>query len=133
MVPHFVDGQYRLVGHLHAVRLLPGDVLVGQHGGDTRNREGGTDVEMDDARPGMRAAQGGAPEGAAQMEIGRVGEVADDLERPVGSGRGVADAPAVAVVGWRLRPLDDRRHDGASTMLGTDTASALRRASSSTL
>ena len=34
LVPHLVEGEHRLIGHLHAVGLLAWDVVVGEHGGD---------------------------------------------------------------------------------------------------
>ena len=111
LVPHLVEGEHRLIGHLHAVGLLAWDVVVGEHGGDAGHGQRAGGVEADDASPRVRAAQRGAPQGPAQVQIGRVGEVAGDLERAVGSGRRVTDTAVLAGAGWRLRAFGlDRAH-----------------------
>ena len=80
-----VDREHRLVGEVEAVRLLPGDVLVRQRGVDARHRERLGDVDGENPRVHMRAADGAAPEHSGCVEVARVGELAGDLRHGIGA------------------------------------------------
>ena len=103
LVAHLVEGEHRLISHLHAVRLHAWDVVVGEHCGDSGHGQRVGRVEAEDASPRVRAAQRGAPQGPAQVQIGRVGEIAGDLERAVGPLRRVTDTAELA--GRPVAPL----------------------------
>ena len=61
LVADLVEGEHGLIGDLHAVRLLAGDVLVGEHRGHTRDRQRPRRVQAEDAGAWEGAAQRGAP------------------------------------------------------------------------
>ena len=106
LVADLVEGEHGLIGDLHAVRLLAGDVLVGEHRGHTRDRQRPRRVQAEDAGAWEGAAQRGAPQRAGQMEVGGVGEVAGDLERAVGPRRRIPDAAGLAGARCRACGLD---------------------------
>ena len=82
-VAHPVEREHRLVGELEPVALVAGDVLVREDGVDAGHRDGLRDVDRDDARVRVRAAEGVAPEHPGGEEVARVGELAGDLRDPV--------------------------------------------------
>ena len=89
-VAHAVDREHRLVAELEPVALLARDVLVGEHGVDAGHRQRLGDVDREDARVRVRAADGVAPEHPRRDEVARVRELALDLRHAVGA-RHVAD------------------------------------------
>ena len=95
VVAHAVDGEHRLVGDLEAVRLRARDVGVGQDGVDAGRGEGGGDVDREDARVRVRAAQRVAPEHARRLEVARERELALRLRHGVGAEDALADAPVL--------------------------------------
>ena len=78
-VAHAVDREHGLVGELEPVRLLAGDVLVREHGVDAGHRDRLGDVDRDDPRVRVRAADGVAPEHPGGVQVARVRELARDL------------------------------------------------------
>ena len=90
-VAHAVDREHRLVGELEPVELLPRDVRVRQHGVDAVEAQGGAQVDRDDPRMRVRAAQRVAPQHARRGEVARVGELARDLRHGVVSEHPLAD------------------------------------------
>ena len=103
VVANTVDGQYRLVRDLEAVGLGARHVGVGQNGVDAGHSEGGGEVDREDARVRVRAAQRVAPEHAGRLEIARERELALRLGHGVGAKDAVADAPVLQAA---------RRRDG---------------------
>ena len=94
-VAHAVDREHRLVGELEPVRLLAGDVVVREDSVNPRQRQRLRDVDLDDARMGVRAADGVAPQHPGCVEVARVGELARDLGHRVGTARaGHGPAPS---------------------------------------
>ncbi len=91
LVPHEFRGQHRLVGVLETEGVVAGDVVGGEHGGHPRHGERVGDVDAPDPRVRVRAAQGHAPHHVVVPQVAGVGELAGDLERPVGAQRTVAD------------------------------------------
>ena len=106
-----VGGEHRLVGELEAVRLLAWHVGVREHGVHTGHPQGGGDVELDDLRVRMRAANGDAPEHPGRVQVARVLEFAGHLRRRVVPGAAVADARAPELGLLLLR----RRHARAAS------------------
>ena len=94
LVADLVPGQHRLVGDLEPVDLAAGHVLVREHGVHAADRERRRDVQLADARPRVRAAQGRAPQHPVGPQVGRVGEVALHLGDAVGAADALADAAA---------------------------------------
>ena len=88
-----VDREHRLVGELEPVGLGPGDVVVREHRVHARHRERLGDVELDDPRVRMRAAQRVAPEHPLGMEVARIGELARDLRDGVDPPDALPDPP----------------------------------------
>ena len=88
-----VDREHRLVGELEAVELRAGDVVVGENRVDARHRQRLGDVDRDDARVRVRAAQGVAPEHPRRPEVARVGELPRRLRGAVRARDALADAP----------------------------------------
>ncbi len=74
-----VDREHRLVGELEPVRLGPRDVVVREHRVHAGHRQRLGDVELDDPRVRMWAAQRVAPEHPLGVEVARVGELARHL------------------------------------------------------
>ena len=95
VVADTVDGEHRLVGDLEAVRLRARDVGVGQDGVDAGHGESGGDVDREDARVRVRAAQRVAPEHARRLEVARERELALRLRHGVGAEDALADAPVL--------------------------------------
>ena len=91
VVEDSVGGEHRLVGELEPVRLLPGNVVVRQHGVHSRHRHGVGDVDRDDSRVRVRAPQRVPPQHARRRKIARVGELARHLGRRVDAQHELAD------------------------------------------
>ena len=83
VVADALGGEHGLVGELEPVRLLAGDIAVREHGVDARHPHRLRDVELDDLRVRMRAADGDAPEHPGRVQVARVGELARHLRRRV--------------------------------------------------
>ena len=94
VVAHAIDREHRLVGELEAVGLGAGHVGVRQHGVHAGQRERRRDVDRDDARVRVRAAQRRAVQHPGDVEVARVRELAGDLGHAVGALDGLADAAA---------------------------------------
>ena len=90
-VAHAVDREHRLVGELEPVELRPRDVGVRQHRVDAVEAQRGAQVDRDDPRMRVRAAQGVAPQHPRRREIARVGELTRDLRHGVVSEQPLAD------------------------------------------
>jgi hypothetical protein len=90
-VAHLLEREHRLVRELEPVALLPRDVLVREHGVHTRRRQRLAQVDLDDARVRVRAAQGVAPEHPGGVEVARVRELARRLGDPVDALDALAD------------------------------------------
>ena len=109
VVAHAVAREDGLVGELEPVRLRPRNIGVGEHGVHAWQADGLRDVERDDPRVRVRAADGLAPEHPGRLEVARVGELARHLgDAVVALGR-LAD-PAEAELLGRAR----RAHCAAS-------------------
>ena len=91
VVADAVRGEHRLVCELEAVRLLARHVGVREHGVHTGHPQGGGDVELDDLRVRMRAANGDAPEHPGRVQVARVGEFAGHLRCRIVPCAAVAD------------------------------------------
>ena len=91
-VANAVEGEHGLVGELESVGLAARDVLVGEDGVDAGHRHRFGDIDRDDARVRVRAAEGVAPEHSGGDEVARVGE----LPRHLGDGVRPRDALADA-------------------------------------
>ena len=111
-VANAVEREHRLVCELEAVALLSRDVLLGQRRMDSRHGECGRNVDGEDPRVRVWAADGLAPEHPGLVEVARVRELALHL------GYGVAP---------------DRRRGGVAPLQGarrrTHEAAARRTAS----
>ena len=94
LVADLVPGQHRLVGDLEPVHLATGHVLVREDGVHAADRERGRDVQLADARPRVRAAQGRSPQHPVGPQVGGIGEVALHLRDAVGAADALADAAA---------------------------------------
>ncbi len=92
VVADAIDREHGLVGELEAVGLAARNVLVREHRVDAGHRDGLRDVDLEDARMGMRAAQGVAPQHPRGVEVARVGELPEHLRRRVGSRGRTRDA-----------------------------------------
>ena len=114
VVADALGGEHRLVGELEPVGLLARDVGVREHGVDARHPHRLGDVELDDLRVRMRAADGDAPEHPGRVQVARVGELAGHLRRRVVPGGRLADSGApersccCCVVVMRGRPRAGR-------------------------
>ena len=91
-VAHLVEREHRLVGELEAVALLARDVLVREHRVHAGRRQRLAQVELDDARVRVRAAQRVAPEHPCGDEVARVRELTRRLRDPVDALDAFADA-----------------------------------------
>ncbi len=91
VVEDTVDRQHGLVLELEPVRLLPGHVVVCEHRVHPRHRNRLRDVERDDARVRVRAAQRVAPEHPRDDQVARVGKLALHLRRRVDPRNELAD------------------------------------------
>ena len=111
VVADAVGGEYGLVGELEAVRLLARHVGVREHGVHAGHPQSGGDVELDDLRVRMRAADGDAPEHPGRVQVARVRELAGHLRRRVVPRATVADACALKLGLLLLR----RRHARAAS------------------
>ena len=115
-----VAGEHRLVGELEPVRLPAGDVVVREHGVHARQRERLGDVDLEDPRVRVRAADRAAPEHPGRVEVARVGELAGDLRDRVGAtGRRRADRGgscrvAVLIAGSLVNRVEDLLVPGAA-------------------
>ena len=125
-----IGSEHRLVGELEPVGLLAGHVLVREDGVDAGQSERLGDVELEDPRMGVRAADGLAPEHPRRVEIARVRELACDLRNPVVTRDGIADSAALelATICARAAPGGRRAHEnrhafGTSAMQTTGVAS----------
>ncbi len=98
VVAHAVAREHGLVGELQAVGLRAGHVVVREHGVDAGQLQRRADVDRDDARVGVRAAQRRAVQHAGDVEVARVRELAGDLRDAVDALDGLADAPATSCV-----------------------------------
>ncbi|GAB3823997.1 hypothetical protein GCM10027610_001650 [Dactylosporangium cerinum] len=98
-VADLAHGEHRLVGVFEAVQLLARDVLGGEHGVHAGGGDGAGEVDPDDPGPGVRAAQGRAPQHPVGPQVGGERELAGDLQRPVRPQRRRADARAGAYRG----------------------------------
>ena len=92
-VAHTVDREHRLVVELEAVALLARNVLVREHGVDAGHRHRLCDVDREDARMRVGAADGVAPQHPGRDEVARKRELALHLRHPVGPEHDIADAP----------------------------------------
>ena len=79
VIAHAIDREHRLIGELEPVRLRAGNIGVGQDGMHPGEQEGRAEVDRDDARVRMRAAQRPSPEHPRLIEIARVRERAGHL------------------------------------------------------
>ena len=91
-VAHAVDRQHRLVRELEPVRLLPRDVGVREHGVHAGKRERRGEVDREDSRVRVRAAQRVSPEHPRCRQVARVRELAGRLRRAVDALDALADA-----------------------------------------
>ena len=107
VVADALGGEHGLIGELEPVRLLAGDVAVREHGVDARHPHRLRDVELDDLRVRVRAADGDAPEHPGRVQVARVGELARHLRRRVVPGGRIADA-AELELGLRARRAHTR-------------------------
>ena len=80
-VEHPVDGKHRLILKLEPVELRPRDIGMGEHRVHAGHRDGGRDVELDDARVCVRTAQRVAPEHPGHDQVAGVHELALHLRR----------------------------------------------------
>ena len=116
VVAHAVDREHGLVGELEAVRLGARDVVVREHGVHAGQLERRGDVDRDDARVRVRAAQRRAVQHPGDVEVARVGELAGDLRNAVGALDRLADAAAHEL----------RRAHARSSAAASRTASRMR-------
>ena len=100
-VAHLVDREHRLVGELEPVGLRAGHVGMREHGVDAGHRQRLGDVELDDPRVRVRAADGVAPEHPGRGEVARVRELAGHLRDRVGALDDLADAAELELAGGR--------------------------------
>ena len=107
VVADAVDREHRLVAELEPVHLLPGHVLVRQHRVDARHRHRLGDLDRNDARVGVGAADGLAPEHPGGGEVARVGELAGRLRDSVAALDDLADTA-------ELEPAHGRAHAPAA-------------------
>ena len=99
--PDDAVGQHRLVAHLEAERVRPGQVGRGQDRVHARHRERGSDVDRPDAGVRVGRAQRVAPEHPLGDQVGPEGELPADLGDAVGSRCRLADARSPRSVGGR--------------------------------
>jgi hypothetical protein len=92
-VAHPVDREHGLVRELEPVALGARDVGVRQQGVYARHRERLGNVDLENPRMRVRAADGVAPEHPCREEVARVRELARDLRNRVDAPDGLADAP----------------------------------------
>ena len=91
VVEDAVDREHRLIRELEPVRLLPGHVVVRQHRVHAGHRHGLRDVDRDDARVRVRAAQRVPPEHARGDQVARIRELALHLRWRIDARDEVAD------------------------------------------
>jgi len=106
LVADLVERQHRLVGHLHAVGLGSGHVLMREHRMHAGHGAGLARVDGADARGGMRAAQGGGEHHPVDPQIRGVCELARDLEVAVRPRHARPDPAGLTGFG----ALQQRRH-----------------------
>ena len=99
-----VEGEHGLVGELEAVGLAAGDVVLGDDRVDARHRDRLGDVDLEDPRVRVRAADGLAPEHPGGAEVARVRELARDLGDRIGTARGRNRPTATERAGRRAHP-----------------------------
>ena len=87
-----VDREDRLVGELEPVVLVARNVLVREHGVHPCHADRLGDVDPADARVGVGAAEGVAPEHARGDEVARISELARRLRDAVDPRHALADA-----------------------------------------
>jgi len=102
-VAHPVDREHRLVGELQAVGLRARNVRVREHPVNAGHGERLRDVDLDDPRVRVRAADGVTPEHPRGEEVARVRELAGHLRDRVDAARRLADPP-------QLEPARGRAH-----------------------
>ncbi len=103
-------GEHRLVGVLQAEATGAGDIVDGEDRGHAGHLERRGDVEARHPGVSVWAAQRGPPQHPRRRDVGRVGEVADDLGDAVRAGRrganGVGDlGPGGGAGGHAAGPL----------------------------
>jgi hypothetical protein len=91
-VAHLVEREHRLVAELEAVPLLPRDVVVREHRVHAGHRQCVCEVDPEQTRVGVRAAQRVTPEHVGGEEVAGVRELAGHLRERVGAADGLADA-----------------------------------------
>ena len=91
-VPDAVDREHRLVGELEPVSFLPGTSACVSTAWTPGSVERRREVDRDDPRVGVRAAQRVAPEHPGRGEVARVRELARHLRRRVVPQDALADA-----------------------------------------
>ena len=87
-----LEREHRLVPELEAVELCTRHVLMREHGVDARHGHRLGDVDRDDARVRVRAAQRVAPQHAGRLQVARVRELPSDLRDSVLTRDDLADA-----------------------------------------
>jgi hypothetical protein len=87
-----VDREHRLVGELEPVRLRARHVGVREDRVHSLHRERLRDVDLEDPRVRVRAADGVAPEHPRREQVARVGELAGHLRHRVAAPDDFADA-----------------------------------------
>ena len=92
-VAHLLEREHRLVGKLEAVALLAGDVVVRQHRVHAGRGQRLAQVELDDARVRVRAAQRVPPEHPGGNQVARVRELARRLRDSIDALDALADPP----------------------------------------
>ena len=100
-VAHLVDREHRLVRELEPVGLRARHVGVREHGVDAGHRQRLGDVDLDDPRVRVRAADGVAPEHPGREQVARVGELAGHLRDSVDALDDLADAAELELAGGR--------------------------------
>ena len=88
-----LEREHRLVRELEAVALLSRDVFVREHRVDAGRSERLAEVDLDDPRVRVRAAQRVPPEHPGGGEVARIGELARRLRDPVDALDALADTP----------------------------------------
>jgi hypothetical protein len=87
-----VDREHRLVGKLEPVRLRAGHVDMREDGVDAGHRQRARDIDLQDPRVRVRAADGVAPEHARRDQVARIGELARHLRDRVDPPDGLPDS-----------------------------------------
>src|SRR5204863_1727320 len=103
VVADAVTSEHGLVGELEAVGLRAGHVLVREHCVDAGHLQRLAEVDFEDPRVRVRAAQRMAPEHPGRGEVARVCELAGDLRDRIDALDALADTP-------ELEPARCRAH-----------------------